>query len=112
MSARQAAGAEPPRALFYILVAEFDIGKGSTLKYSYPGKIEGYDDSQLAEWMLPEGAHKREDDWTYFFLNRGALSPDSGARKEGHHATTDKVFLRCINNVQMFGTRALVVGRR
>ena len=24
----------------------------------------------LEEFMLPDGAHKREDDWTVFFLNR------------------------------------------
>lgn len=38
----------------------------------------------LAEFMLPDGAHKREDDWTVFFLNRpgqeGVLGDSSKAK--------------------------------
>ena len=53
----------------YILLAEFDIITGSTVKRQYPFSI-GVDEQMLAELMLPDGAHKREDDWTVFFLNR------------------------------------------
>ncbi|GAM21359.1 hypothetical protein SAMD00019534_045330, partial [Acytostelium subglobosum LB1] len=53
----------------YILLAEFDIDVGSKVKYQYPSPT-GEDESLLAEFMLPDGSHKRDDDWTVFFLNR------------------------------------------
>eukprot|EP01133_Synstelium_polycarpum_P015281 gene15281-18090_t len=53
----------------FILLAEFDIDVGSKVKYQYPHPT-GEDESLLAEFMLPDGAHKRDDDWTVFFLNR------------------------------------------
>jgi len=55
----------------YILVAEFDIDKGSILSHQYPEKIPDVEEQSLAEYMLPDGAHDREEDWTIFFLNRG-----------------------------------------
>jgi hypothetical protein len=33
--------------------------------------VEGYANDYFAEYMLPEGAHNREQDWTVMFLNRG-----------------------------------------
>ncbi|KAF2073339.1 hypothetical protein CYY_005357 [Polysphondylium violaceum] len=65
----------------YILLAEFDIDVGSKLKYQYPFNT-GEDEALLAEFMLPDGSHKRNDDWTVFFLNR----PDP----EGHLTKTKK----------------------
>ncbi|KAJ3143847.1 hypothetical protein HK101_003012 [Irineochytrium annulatum] len=53
----------------YILVAEFDIDKGSSLTHQFP-KETGTDPHVLAELMLPDGAHLREEDWTMFFLNQ------------------------------------------
>jgi hypothetical protein len=51
----------------FCLVAEFDIDKGSTLSYQYPAPI-GHDSHMLAELMLPDGVHARNEDWTIFFL--------------------------------------------
>ncbi|KAJ3049581.1 hypothetical protein HK102_012465, partial [Quaeritorhiza haematococci] len=59
----------------HILVAEFDIDKGSSLTYQYP-KETGTDAHILAELMLPDGAHLREEDWTVFFLNQRSPSAD------------------------------------
>ncbi|RKO93362.1 docking domain of Afi1 for Arf3 in vesicle trafficking-domain-containing protein [Blyttiomyces helicus] len=55
----------------HILVAEFDIDKGSSLTHQYPCPT-GTDTHILAELMLPDGAHVREEDWTMFFLNQRA----------------------------------------
>lgn len=61
------------RNVEYILLAEFDILSGSTIKHQFPYPI-GVDEQVLAEFMLPDGAHKRQDDWTVFFLNRPGQS--------------------------------------
>ncbi|KAE8184473.1 hypothetical protein CF336_g7788, partial [Tilletia laevis] len=53
----------------FVLLAEFDIDKGSTLAHQYPAPI-GHDDHILAELMLPDGAHARSEDWTIFFLKQ------------------------------------------
>jgi hypothetical protein len=54
----------------YIVLTEFDIDTGSTVRHQYPEKIEGVAEDWLAENMLPEGAHNRDEDSTYIFLNR------------------------------------------
>ena len=51
----------------YVLLAEFDIDKGSTVRHQYPSPCP-ISENILADLMLPEGAHLRETDWTYFFL--------------------------------------------
>eukprot|EP01111_Echinosteliopsis_oligospora_P018977 TRINITY_DN8966_c0_g1_i1.p1 TRINITY_DN8966_c0_g1~~TRINITY_DN8966_c0_g1_i1.p1 ORF type:complete len:669 (+),score=182.08 TRINITY_DN8966_c0_g1_i1:232-2238(+) len=58
------------RHVEYILLAQFDIDKGSVIKHQFP-RPTGVEEQLLAELMLPDGAHKRDDDWTVFFLNRG-----------------------------------------
>eukprot|EP00026_Physarum_polycephalum_P003239 Phypoly_transcript_03249.p1 GENE.Phypoly_transcript_03249~~Phypoly_transcript_03249.p1 ORF type:complete len:784 (+),score=142.64 Phypoly_transcript_03249:155-2506(+) len=60
----------------FILLAQFDIDKGSVIKHQYP-KPTGVDEQLLAELMLPDGAHKRDDDWTVFFLNRSDADGES-----------------------------------
>ncbi|KAJ3217026.1 hypothetical protein HK099_005619 [Clydaea vesicula] len=57
----------------HIFIAEFDIDKGSNLTYQYPTQTN-YDPAQLADLMLPDGAHQRQEDWTYFFLNRDVVN--------------------------------------
>ena len=54
----------------YILVSEFDILKGSTLRASHPTPVPNYDDNFFSNLMLPEGAHHHAEDTTIFFLNR------------------------------------------
>lgn len=53
----------------YILVASFDIDRGPIMEYQYPGPISG-DENMLAELMLPDQAHVRNQDWTIFFLHK------------------------------------------
>ncbi|KAJ1675641.1 hypothetical protein EV182_000875 [Spiromyces aspiralis] len=66
----------------YILVAEFDIDEGSILRHQYP-RPTGANENHIAELMLPDGAHLRENDWTVFFFNQqvpekdGLLPPDA-----------------------------------
>lgn len=53
----------------YILVASFDIDRGSVMEHQYPGPISG-DETMLAELMLPDQTHMRSQDWTIFFLHK------------------------------------------
>ena len=62
----------------YILVASFDIDRGSVMEHQYPGPVGG-DEHMLAELMLPDGAHVRAQDWTIFFLHKdGAAEEEAG----------------------------------
>ncbi|KAF1984176.1 spindle pole body interacting protein [Aulographum hederae CBS 113979] len=64
----------------YILVASFDIDRGSVMEHQYPGPISG-DENMLAELMLPDQAHMRNQDWTIFFLHKDTTAEDE-AREE------------------------------
>ncbi|ODN98332.1 hypothetical protein L198_03576 [Cryptococcus wingfieldii CBS 7118] len=67
-----AIAAEPEEeAVHFCLLAEFDIDAGATLAYQYPYPM-GTDEHQLAELMLPDGAHLRPEDWTVFYLGQTA----------------------------------------
>ncbi|KAK9329147.1 docking domain of Afi1 for Arf3 in vesicle trafficking-domain-containing protein [Lipomyces starkeyi] len=68
----------------YVLAAEFDVDKGPTVKYQYPRRIEG-DEELLAELMLPDQAHAREEDWTVFFLHKRPKS----SNVRGHSASRE-----------------------
>ncbi|KAL1311736.1 hypothetical protein AAFC00_001831 [Neodothiora populina] len=59
----------------YILVASFDIDRGSVMEHQYPAPIGG-DEHMLAELMLPDQAHVRSQDWTIFFLHKDANDPE------------------------------------
>ncbi|KAK7538502.1 docking domain of Afi1 for Arf3 in vesicle trafficking-domain-containing protein [Phyllosticta citribraziliensis] len=59
----------PDNHVEYILVASFDIDRGSTMEHQYPGPISG-DEHMLADLMLPDQAHMRSQDWTVFFLHK------------------------------------------
>ena len=59
------------RHVEYILVASFDIDRGSVMEHQYPGPVGG-DEHMLAELMLPDQAHVRAQDWTMFFLHKDA----------------------------------------
>ena len=54
----------------YVVVTEFDIDTGSTVRHQYPEKISDVTEDWLAEHMLPEGAHNRNYDLTFIFLNQ------------------------------------------
>ena len=62
----------------YILVASFDIDKGPIMEHQYPVAITG-DEHMLAELMLPDQAHVRNQDWTIFFLHKDTSQEDEEA---------------------------------
>jgi len=68
----------------YILVASFDIDRGSIMEHQYPGPISG-DETMLAELMLPDQAHVRSQDWTIFFLHK-----DTTAEEEEREARRER----------------------
>ncbi|KAF2435505.1 spindle pole body interacting protein [Tothia fuscella] len=70
----------PENHVEYILVASFDIDRGSIMEHQYPGPISG-DESMLAELMLPDQAHVRSQDWTIFFLHKDT-SVEDAAREQ------------------------------
>jgi hypothetical protein len=70
----------PENHVEYILVASFDIDRGSMMEHQYPGPISG-DESMLAELMLPDQAHVRSQDWTIFFLHKDT-SVEDAAREQ------------------------------
>jgi Docking domain of Afi1 for Arf3 in vesicle trafficking/Stabilization of polarity axis len=53
----------------YILVASFDIDKGPVMEQHYPNAVTS-NESSIAELMLPDQAHSRNQDWTIFFLHK------------------------------------------
>lgn len=61
----------------YILVASFDIDRGSVMEHQYPGPVGG-DEVMLAELMLPDQTHTRSQDWTIFFLHKDAEAEEEG----------------------------------
>lgn len=61
----------------FILVAAFDIDRGSVMEHQYPGPISG-DESMLAELMLPDQSHRRQQDWTIFFLHKDTSGDGDG----------------------------------
>ncbi len=61
----------------YILVASFHIDRGPIMEHQYPGAISG-DEHMLAELMLPDQAHVRNQDWTIFFLHKDTSRDEEG----------------------------------
>ncbi|CAM9854250.1 unnamed protein product, partial [Discosporangium mesarthrocarpum] len=70
-------GPDAPELVDYVILAEFDIDTGSTVRHKFPDRpVAGYSDDWFAEYMLPEGAHNHSLDWTVMFLNRGTRALD------------------------------------
>ncbi|MCJ1307840.1 hypothetical protein MMC25_001488 [Agyrium rufum] len=63
------------RHVEYILVASFHVDQGPIMEHQYPGAISG-DENMLAELMLPDQAHVRNQDWTMFFLHKDTSEED------------------------------------
>ena len=51
------------------------------MEHQYPGAISG-DENMLAELMLPDQAHVRNQDWTVFFLHKDSNDEDENAENE------------------------------
>ncbi|KAI6373658.1 hypothetical protein MCOR25_003430 [Pyricularia grisea] len=69
----------------YILVASFDIDRGSVMDQQYPVAITG-DENMLAELMLPDGAHMRHEDWTIFFLHKDQSEEEEDQERQAKDA--------------------------
>ncbi|KAI1812686.1 spindle pole body interacting protein [Poronia punctata] len=65
----------PDNHVEYILVASFDIDRGPVMEHQFPVAITG-DEHMLAELMLPDQAHARNQDWTIFFLHKDSNQED------------------------------------
>ncbi|KAJ4292178.1 hypothetical protein N0V88_005807 [Collariella sp. IMI 366227] len=65
----------------YILVASFDIDRGPVMEHQYPVAITG-DEHMLAELMLPDQAHVRNQDWTIFFLHKDSSQEEDDAERQ------------------------------
>ncbi|KAI0402661.1 docking domain of Afi1 for Arf3 in vesicle trafficking-domain-containing protein [Xylaria palmicola] len=65
----------------YILVASFDIDRGPVMEHQFPVAITG-DEHMLAELMLPDQAHARNQDWTIFFLHKDSNQEEEEQEKE------------------------------
>lgn len=89
---------EDSKLSFCIVVSEFDIDTGSTVRYQYPNQIEGITEDSLAELMLPEGSHNRSEDGTYIFLNRKKMRLEEGYN--GHERLNSDTFRYGFNLVQ------------
>lgn len=80
----------------YILVASFDIDRGPVMEHQFPVAITG-DEHMLAELMLPDQAHARNQDWTIFFLHKDSTQEEEEedakrrkARKERRKRRRDR----------------------
>ena len=67
-------GSGAPQLIQYIVLSEFDIDHGSTVRLQYPSDVPYVTADWLAEHMIPEGVHAREMDVTYMVLNRSGIS--------------------------------------
>lgn len=65
----------------YILVASFDIDRGPVMEHQFPVAITG-DEHMLAELMLPDQAHARNQDWTIFFLHKDSNQDEENRAKK------------------------------
>ncbi|CAM9544185.1 unnamed protein product [Ascophyllum nodosum] len=107
-------GPSTPPLVDHILLAEFDIDTGSTVRHAYPSSVPGVADDWFADHMLPEGAHNHAQDWTVMFHNRdrkgldedwpSPLRPDEGGEDSGKHRVGIEegrgYFLHCLNLVR------------
>ena len=67
------------------------------MEHQYPGAISG-DENMLAELMLPDQAHMRNEDWTIFFLHKDTSEDAERAdrkikgkrRKDSDRETSEK----------------------
>lgn len=53
--------------IFSVVLAEFDIDKGAVVRRQFPTPLP-VSESFLAEQMLPDGAHNRDEDWSMFLV--------------------------------------------
>lgn len=66
----------------YLVLSEFDITTGSTVRHQYPSEVPGVQGDWLAEQQIPEGIHARESDASYIFINRNGTILDSALHEQ------------------------------
>lgn len=67
------------------MVASFDIDRGPVMEHQYPVSITG-DEHMLAELMLPDQAHVRNQDWTIFFLHKDTSQEEEDEERKAKEA--------------------------
>ena len=80
----------------YIVLAEFDIDKGSGVKIQYPDTIPGISAEDLAEQMITEGAHNFSVVTSFFSVGRRPckelLQEQARMLSNPQNALLDKIF--------------------
>ena len=67
----------------YVVLSEFDIDVGSTVRHQYPAAIPTVSPDWLAEHCIPEGIHARESDSTFLRQSRITGITDRAIAKQG-----------------------------
>ncbi len=89
----------------YLVLSEFDINAGSIVRCQYPSSVPQVEPGTIASYMLPEGAHNRPSDTTYFALNRPSkVNTDKLCDQDPQSYIIGKFF----TSERMDGLRALI----
>lgn len=85
----------------YIVTAEFHVDKGPSLIHQYPLEIPGLEELPFfAELMIPDQIHKREEDYTLFFLHRSLSTGRFSYKYNASESESNPYFVYTIvNNV-------------
>ncbi|CAH2351370.1 hypothetical protein CLIB1423_03S04786 [[Candida] railenensis] len=89
------------RNIQYVLTAEFHIDKGPSILHQYPTSLPGYEQGglpYLAELMLPDQIHKREEDYTLFLLYKNKKTSQFQYIYDQKHCEDSPYFLYTIVN--------------
>ena len=80
----------------YIVLAEFDIDKGSGVKVQYPDTVPGITSEELAEQMITEGAHNFSVVTSFFSVGRqtskALLQEQARMIQNPQNTLLDKIF--------------------
>ena len=80
----------------YIVLAEFDIDKGSGVQIQYPDAVPGTTSEDLAEYMITEGAHNFAVVSTFFTVGkrpcRDLLAEQNRMVQNFQNVFLDKIF--------------------
>lgn len=87
------------RHVEYILVASFHVDRGPIMERQYPGAISG-DENMLAELMLPDQAHVRNQDWTIFFLHKDANEKSETGEEKAEQRKSRKRRRKEVNGIR------------
>lgn len=85
----------------YLISSEFHVDKGPSLNHQYPSELPGLHNLPfLAELMIPDQIHKREEDYTLFLLHRNTKTGEFEYKFDAAESEKDPYFVYTIvNNV-------------